>query len=365
MVLKDTTLPSTAEELLATGAMDPTFAEAYADKGSPPGFPGLEVDVLKTMVAGHLPVIQAKLAASRDENIVETELTLPLDTGFHARTLVCQPKVPSASCPIIVLFHGGGYCLAFPETELELARELVRAHSAIVICPSTRLAPEHPFPAPMQDGWGALKYIAKELISPHNPSSPLFPSEANPSSGFIVGGTSSGAHLACITSHLAQSANLQPPLTGQFLSAGGFLPHSVVPEKYRPLYLSWEQNKNSPIVNRTFIEKFQAAVAPDLESPLWTPFDQRNPDDGPGEIKRGHIGQPPAYFQVCGMDINRDEGLIYERVLREECGVRTMLDLYRGFPHCFWNEYGDLEMSKRRMEDSIEGVRWLLALPKL
>ncbi len=357
-------VPATVEEILSTGIMDVTFEEGYTRKGRPPGFPGLEVDALKKMVQGHLPVLQQKLAATRPEGVIETEHTITLDTGFSSRTVVCQPSAPATSCPIIVLFHGGGYCLAFPETEIELARELVKAHSAIVVCPSFRLAPEHTFPAPIEDGWAALKYIAAELRSPHDPAAPLFPQQASAEAGFIVGGTSSGAHLASVVSHLAQSSKLSPSLTGQFLVAGGFLPPSRVPDKYRPYYLSWEQNKDAPTVNRTFLEKFQAAVAPDLNSPLWVPFDQQQPEDAPGEVKMGHMGQPPAYFQVCGLDINRDESLIYERVLRGECGVPTRVDLYKGFPHCFWNEYGDLVASKQRMEDSVAGVGWLLDVTK-
>ncbi|KAM5361671.1 hypothetical protein ACJZ2D_012948 [Fusarium nematophilum] len=350
-------IPLTVDEILATATMDPSFEEAYTKKGRPPGFPGLEVQDLKAMVDKHLPILQAKLAVDRPDHVIEAEHTIPLTTGFHSRTLVFQPSTPSNSSPVIVLFHGGGYCLAFPETEVELARELVKTHSAIVVCPSIRLAPEHPFPTPVDDGWAALKYVAEELISPKRT---LLPRQADPKAGFIVGGTSSGAHLACVSSHLAQSNNLVPPLTGQFLSAGGFLPHSRVPDKYRPLYLSWEQNKDAPTVNRTFMEKFQSVLRPDLDSPLWVPFDQRHPDDARGEVKMGHMGQPPAYFQACGMDINRDESLIYERVLREECGVATRVDVYRGFPHCFWNEYGDLEMSKKRMRDSVDGIGWLL-----
>jgi acetyl esterase/lipase len=71
---------------------------------------------------------------------------------------------------------------------------------------------------------------------------------------------------------------------------------------------------------------------------------------------------PPVYFQVCGMDLNRDDGLIYERVLREG-GVATRLDLYSGLPHCWWDMYPELEASEKRMEDTIGGVGWLLGRP--
>jgi acetyl esterase/lipase len=174
----------------------------------------------------------------------------------------------------------------------------------------------------MKGGWAALRYIAEELVSPHDPDFTIFPQQANPKTGFIVGGTSSGAHMASVASHLAHSNNLIPPLTGQFLSAGGFIPYSCVPEKYRPFHLSWEQNQDAPMVNRIFMEKFQSLVAPDLDSPLWVPFDQRHPDDVPDQVKMGHMGQPPAYFQVCGMDINRDESLIcYGNATYWSCGT--------------------------------------------
>ncbi|EXM14618.1 hypothetical protein FOTG_16987 [Fusarium oxysporum f. sp. vasinfectum 25433] len=92
--------------------MDPSFEEAYSKKGRPPGFLGLEVDKLKEM---------AKLAADRPDGIIETEHTIPLNMGFCSRNLIYQPSAPSASYPIIVLFYGGGYYLAFPEIEVELA----------------------------------------------------------------------------------------------------------------------------------------------------------------------------------------------------------------------------------------------------
>jgi hypothetical protein len=47
-------------------------------------------------------------------------------------------------------------------------------------------------------------------------------------------------------------------------------------------------------------------------------------------------------------------------VLREECAVRTKIDVYAGFPHCWWDMYPELEASKRRMEDMVGGVGWLL-----
>ncbi len=60
------------------------------------------------------------------------------------------------------------------------------------------------------------------------------------------------------------------------------------------------------------------------------------------------------------MDINRDEALIYEQVLREECGVQTRTDVYPGQPHIFWSVLPMLKQSKKWATDTVEGVGWLL-----
>lgn len=61
----------------------------------------------------------------------------------------------------------------------------------------------------------------------------------------------------------------------------------------------------------TFVPAVLASYNPDRTSPLYSPLINPN----------GHKHLPPTYFQICGIDPLRDEGLIYERELREECGV--------------------------------------------
>ena len=90
-----------------------------------------------------------------------------------------------------------------------------------------------------------------------------------------------------------------------------------------------------------------------MSSPLFVPFHY-------GKSERGHKDLPPAYLQVCGLDPLCDEGLIYERVLREEAGVKTNIDVYKGLGHYFWTNFPELEMSKTFVEDTVKGMRWLL-----
>lgn len=89
---------------------------------------------------------------------------------------------------------------------------------------------------------------------------------------------------------------------------------------------------------------------PDPNSWLYNPFN--HPD--------GHAGLPPVYLQVCGMDPVRDEALIYDKVLREEYGVKTKLDVYPGVPHVFWVFFKDMKVTAQFQEDIVLGVKWLL-----
>jgi acetyl esterase/lipase len=74
----------------------------------------------------------------------------------------------------------------------------------------------------------------------------------------------------------------------------------------------------------------------------------------------GHMGLPKTYLQIAGSDPLRDEGLIYEKMLREESGVTTKVDHYPGLPHGFWSWWANAEFTKRHAKDSLAGLRWLL-----
>lgn len=353
-------LPSTVDEILATGSLDPDFEAAWKAKGSPAGDPPCELPMLKSIMEKHFPTIKENTVSSRPEGVVHEEHTVPLDTGFESRILVCRAAPGEAAAkpsPIIILFHGGGNCIGYPELEAELANQLVVAHNATVVCPSVRLAPENPFPASINDAWAFLRYVAAEIRGGSDkPTGPtILPSNASAEAGFIVGGSSSGAHSASVLTRLYLDEGLSPPLTGQFLSCGGYINPSAVPPKFKDVYLSREQNTDAPVLTTKFLRFFQDAEKPDTGSKLWSPL--IGYPDCVDLMKRA---MPPAYFQACGLDLSRDDSLIYERILREECGVPTKMDLYSGYPHCFWNSFPEIAACKTRSENSVDGIGWLL-----
>jgi acetyl esterase/lipase len=68
---------------------------------------------------------------------------------------------------------------------------------------------------------------------------------------------------------------------------------------------------------------------------------------------------PKTFLQVAGMDMYRDDALIYRRML-EEAGVQTRLRVYAGVPHGHANLYPGLRASREAKVDTVEGIGWLL-----
>ena len=96
----------------------------------------------------------------------EQEILIPGPAG-SLRARVFRPGDPAgARFPVIVFFHGGGYVVMSPETHEKLAKQLCVGVGAVVVSVDYRLAPEHPYPAPLDDCLAAFRWVranAREL----------------------------------------------------------------------------------------------------------------------------------------------------------------------------------------------------------
>lgn len=386
--------PSTVKDILATADIDPEWKDILEHTPIPRGT-DYTLEVLKQLNAASLPRLQKLLTENRPADIIEEEVPISIpSTDLYPReaqnrAIIAYPNTKPTDhyprWPVIILFHGGGHTVGHPEQELTLARRLVQKYQVVVVLPSYRLGPEHPFPASINDGFETLKHVANDaqLLAYTDISHReryILPvalkGKVDHVAGLTIGGTSAGARIAASIAHLYHSwwnstreLPVLPLLTGIFLSCGSVMSPNHVPASYRPYYLSRKQNKDALPLDSGLSSIFAEAWKPDHASPLYAPLDQHP------ELKRDEVGEDhewlefdgvKTYFQVCGKDIARDNGLIYERVLREEVGAETRLDLYTGFGHVFWalggptSAFAELNMSKKRMEDSIEGFGWLL-----
>jgi len=223
------------------------------------------------------------------------------------------------------------------------ARTLNDLYGATVVCISYRLAPEFPWPYAQHDGWDSIAWIAENASS----------LGADTTAGFIVGGSSAGANIAAVIAQKSLSENdkLAAPLTGLWIDVPMlFARPENCPEEYRKYYLSAEQCADAPgLLTQQAIQFIRDSFKADGFSPDFSPVNAERP----------HVGMPSTFFQVAGMDMYRDDALIYHQML-EDAGVQTRLKVYAGVPHGHANLYTGLRASKEAKIDTIEGLGWLL-----
>jgi acetyl esterase/lipase len=121
------------------------------------------------------------------------------------------------------------------------------------------------------------------------------------------------------------------------------------PDKYKSYYIAQEQNKENPTMSQKSFQRLVTLTEWDMNSEL------RNAS----KSKTLLSGQPKTYLQVEGVDILRDDGLIYEEVLKE-AGVPTKIDLYPGCVHGTMFHMMGTELGNSIIIDAIVGLGWLL-----
>lgn len=167
--------------------------------------------------------------------------------------------------------------------------------------------------------------------------------------GFILGGTSAGAQFTASIAPLYRDAGLSPPITGIVFLAGNLVDTRATPAKYQRSVLSVDEITSAPGLTQEAVEYFAKVYDAD-------PWDvRRSPllfDGWKGVAKK-------AVISVCGWDPRRDEGVLFERLLRE-AGVEVRMDVHQGLPHGFWTVCRSLEVSKEWERKMVEDVGWLI-----
>ncbi|KAF7341797.1 Esterase/lipase/thioesterase [Mycena sanguinolenta] len=242
--------------------------------------------------------------------------------------------------PMLVFFHGGGFVGGDLELDDVNLRILSVELRLAIVNVDYRLAPEFPFPAGINDCYTALKWTVEHCKA----------LRGSISKGFVVGGISAGGHLTAAVTH----RSLKDPffgkhkITGNWLQIPGLVHPAAYPPEYASELLSYVQNAEAPLLSKAMIDLFYDC----LQGP------PTHPDVSP--LLADHTGLPPTYLQVCGLDPLRDEGLLYEGLLREQ-GIPTRLDIYPGVPHGFHATAPTMTAAKKWEADLRAGLKWILA----
>ncbi len=193
--------------------------------------------------------------------------------------------------PVLVYFHGGGWVIGDVNTHHAQMTTMANALGMTIVFPDYRLAPEHPFPAAVDDCLACARWVA---------SSP--PEIAHAVSGVAFAGDSAGGNLTAVA---AQALTGQINVIGQLLFFPGvdFTAHGG----------SLEEFGEGHLLTKADMDFFQHAYAPtaDLTDIRLSP------------LKAASLaGQPPAVVMVCGLDPLRDQGRAYAQKLAGD-GVRV------------------------------------------
>lgn len=330
----------TKEEILKLGEIDPELKD-WLSKNELPPVDYNDLDSFRAYADQRNETLK-KLLGDPPADVKVSETTYPTRDGTKMRVKVFQPaEPPQSGSPYIVMIHGGGFCIGTPEGEEQTCRNLVQAFGAVCLSLSYRLAPDFKFPHAPDDCWDALKWAAANAKT----------FNADPSQGFVVGGTSAGGNLTAVLAHLARDEGLNPPLTGQYLAIPAVGGDDLIPEKYRDRWWSKEQNKDVPVLPEAAVNMFMRGYQPDVDDHVrYTVIAH----------PKGHKNLPPAFFQIDGMDPLRDEGLIYATMLEKDNGVKTKVEVYPGLPHGHWGFFPFLKSSAKFRKEQVEGFGWLL-----
>ena len=232
--------------------------------------------------------------------------------------------------PCLVFFHGGGWVIGDLDSHDVVCRKLADEGELIVISVDYRLAPEHKFPAAVDDAITATKWIAD--------SSRQLGIDA---SRLTVGGDSAGGNLAAVLAIAARDGN-GPAIAGQVL---------IYPAiDFAMTHPSHSEPETSILLTHSVIKWFR-------DHYLNGAADVGDWRASPVRAKT-LIGLPPAYVLTAGADPLRDEGDEYARRLKE-AGVTVT---YRTFPGQF---HGFFTMGKLLQQANVAASEigaWLKAL---
>jgi acetyl esterase len=191
--------------------------------------------------------------------------------------------------PVVVFYHGGGWVVGDLETHDQTCRALSATGDCVVVSVDYRLAPEHPFPVPVEDCYAATEWVADNTGVLH----------ADPDR-FVVAGDSAGGNLAAAVSLLARERG-GPAIAHQYLV------YPVTNHAYDTD--SYEENADGYFLTRASMEWFWNHY-------LTTDIDGMNPIASPLRA-RDLSGLPPATVVTCEFDPLRDEGIAYAERLRD------------------------------------------------
>jgi acetyl esterase len=231
-----------------------------------------------------------------------------------------------ADAPLLVYFHGGGWVVGSVETAHGVCSTLARLGGCVVVSVDYRLAPEHRFPAALEDAWAVTAWAAEHA------------DEIGGRPGALaVGGDSAGGTLAAVCALRARDAGI--PLGLQLL-----------------VYPVCDADLGTP----SYVELAEGyGLTGKAMAWFWDQYlpegDRFDPDASP--LRAADVrGVAPALVITAGYDVLRDEGEAYAAKLRD-AGVPVTLTRYEGLIHGFFRMPSVIEKANDALAEAAGALR--------
>jgi acetyl esterase len=233
----------------------------------------------------------------------------------------------SGPLPALLYFFGGGWVLGTIDTADGVSRSLANSSGALVAVVGYRLAPEHPFPAAIDDCHATVRWVAEHAAE----------IGADPAR-LAVGGDSAGGNLAAAVALRARAGG--PALAGQIL---------VYPNTDQLADDESTRAADDPFLfNRHSVAWYRQHYLAD-------PADAANPLASPLRAE-SLAGLPPALVITAEYDPLRDQGEAYARRLAD-AGVPVELSRYPGMAHGFFTMAGTVDASRAAIGQAASRLR--------
>lgn len=247
-----------------------------------------------------------------------------ISSYISARLYLPNPTNQSKKLPILIYFHGGGFCIgsAFTNTEHNYLNSIVSQSNSLAVSVEYRLAPEHPLPTAYEDCWDALNWVASHCTE-LSTNKDLWLVTYGDFDRLYIGGDSAGGN---IVHNIAMRAGNES-LNGGVKIVGGFLSH--------PHFWGSEAIGNEPSDNReesmpSRIWRFVYPTAPGGDDdPAVNPW-AKNATSLAG------IGCRRLLVVVAEKDVLRERGIRYNATVKDS-GWEGEVELveFEGEDHCF------------------------------
>lgn len=293
--------------------------DAYAGSGRPFYWQVSPVEA-REMLRSSLAAAPPQSGLPEMASVVDASVT----AGGHEVT-IRRYTPPGETHGTGIYCHAGGWVIGDLDTGDALCRRLAAAAGCEIVSVGYRLAPEHSFPAPLDDLWAVLQWVQEELPGP-----------------VVLIGESAGGNLAAACAIRARDEGLT--VAGQYL-AYPVTDHDFTTASYR------EVGSENYLLSEADMRWFWDHYCPPS-------VDRANPLVSPLRVSRTG-GLPPAMIHVAELDPLRDEGLAYAQHLREG-GVPVAVRCDKGMLHGYLSSAAAIPLAMEAVKEAGGWIRQCL-----